>query len=84
SLLLGLIIVKKTNIKLIDGLFGSVPGGLSQVAILSEETKEVDTGTIVFMQTIRVILVILLIPFLTMYFIKREASLNSPAPEVGT
>jgi uncharacterized protein len=83
SLLLGLIIVKKTNIKLIDGLFGSVPGGLSQVAILSEETKEIDTGTIVFMQTIRVILVILLIPFLTMYFIKPEASMNSPATEVG-
>ncbi|MCA0172517.1 AbrB family transcriptional regulator [Bacillus sp. RAR_GA_16] len=75
SLLLGLIIVKKTNVNVIDGLFGSVPGGLSQVAILSEETKEVDTGTIVFMQTIRVVLVIVTIPFLTMYVIKPEYAL---------
>ncbi|WP_347551094.1 AbrB family transcriptional regulator [Pseudalkalibacillus hwajinpoensis] len=82
SLFLGLLLVKKANVKLVDGLFGSVPGGLSQVAILSEETKEVDTGLIVFMQTIRVVLVILVIPFLTMYFIKPGSMMQgSPMTE---
>ncbi|MBL0388291.1 AbrB family transcriptional regulator [Tumebacillus sp. ITR2] len=48
-----------------SGVFGSVPGGLTQMVVLSEEVEEADPTVVTFMQTIRVIAVIFLVPFLT-------------------
>ncbi|KEO83875.1 AbrB family transcriptional regulator [Tumebacillus flagellatus] len=50
---------------LASGVFGSVPGGLTQMVVLAEDVKEADTTVVVFMQTIRVIAVIFIVPFLT-------------------
>ncbi|TLS36867.1 AbrB family transcriptional regulator [Pseudalkalibacillus caeni] len=74
SFLIGMMFVKSTNLSLGDALFGSIPGGLSQVAALSEETEEIDTGMIVILQTVRVVTVIMVIPFLTINVIHHNSA----------
>ncbi|MCI1694487.1 AbrB family transcriptional regulator [Aneurinibacillus aneurinilyticus] len=48
-------------------VYGSVPGGLSQMLVLSEETERVDVTIVAFMQTIRLLAVIFFVPFLTIH-----------------
>ncbi|MDN4072218.1 AbrB family transcriptional regulator [Fictibacillus terranigra] len=74
--------VKHIRMDLASSIFGSVPGGMSQVVVMSEETKEVDTTTVVLMQTIRSLSVIFFVPFLTIHGIGGEVR-PSAAPEVN-
>ncbi|MFT9849025.1 AbrB family transcriptional regulator [Aneurinibacillus sp. REN35] len=67
SLSLGMIIAKRLGADIATGIFGSVPGGLSQMLILSEEAEAVDETMVAFMQTVRVMAVIFLVPFLTVH-----------------
>ncbi|RBW68628.1 AbrB family transcriptional regulator [Bacillus taeanensis] len=67
SLFIGSLMIKKSNIGVANGIFGSIPGGLSQIVVLSEETKEVDETIVIFMQTIRAIVVIFSVPFLIIH-----------------
>lgn len=71
-LVLAKLTVKHIGIDLASSIFGSVPGGMSQVVVMSEETKEVDTTTVVLMQTIRSVSVIFFVPFLTVHGIGGE------------
>lgn len=84
SLLLGLGLAKKAKIGQASGLFGSVPGGLSQVLMVSEETEEIDKTTVTLMQTIRATAVIFLVPFITIHgFGEHGPSSASVLPELG-
>lgn len=56
---------KFSGTNVLSGVFGSVPGGLTQMVVLSEEVEEADATVVTFMQTIRVIAVIFIVPFLT-------------------
>ncbi|WP_185819633.1 AbrB family transcriptional regulator [Salibacterium salarium] len=67
SLIIGSIVFKKMGMKWADVIFGSIPGGLSQVAALSEEVKQVDSTKVIFMQMIRIITVIFVVPFLVVH-----------------
>ncbi|WP_185819510.1 AbrB family transcriptional regulator [Salibacterium salarium] len=67
SLLIGSVVFKKLGMKWADVIFGSIPGGLSQVAALSEEVKQVDSTKVIFMQMIRIITVIFVVPFLVVH-----------------
>ncbi|KIL46228.1 AbrB family transcriptional regulator [Jeotgalibacillus campisalis] len=49
-------------------LLGSFPGGLSQMVLLSEEVRGAQTSAVALMQTIRILLVITVVPFLVTYF----------------
>ncbi|WP_286883132.1 AbrB family transcriptional regulator [Aneurinibacillus sp. UBA3580] len=74
SLSLGVIIARRLGVDIASGVFGSVPGGLSQMLVLSEETERVDATMVAFMQTIRVLAVIFFVPFLTVHGLGRQVS----------
>ncbi|SFL49108.1 AbrB family transcriptional regulator [Salibacterium qingdaonense] len=67
SILIGSLVFKKMGMKWADIIFGSIPGGLSQVAALSEEVQQVDATKVLFMQMIRIITVIFTVPFLVVH-----------------
>lgn len=67
SMAMGYYVAKAAKVGGMSGFFGSVPGGLSQMVTLGEEVKGVDATVVTFMQTIRVISVVFLVPFLTLH-----------------
>lgn len=64
---------KWTNISYSTALLGSFPGGLSQMVILSEEMKDADEAVVAFMQTIRIMMVITVVPFLVLHVVVKES-----------
>ncbi|WP_010273168.1 AbrB family transcriptional regulator [Paenibacillus senegalensis] len=67
SLFMGWVLARWMKISLSTAIIGTIPGGLSQVAVLAEEVKDADPGTVIVMQTIRVLTVIFLVPFLAFH-----------------
>lgn len=67
SLIMGWVLAHWMKISLPTAIIGTIPGGLSQMAVLAEEVKGADPGTITLMQTIRVLTVIFLVPFLAFH-----------------
>lgn len=84
SLSLGAWVAYRTGLTLPSGVFGSVPGGLSQMLVLSEEVEEVDATVVAFMQTIRVMSVIFAVPFLTIHGIGAEQAMPIASSSGGT
>lgn len=62
SLLLAFIVAKITGINMSTAILGSFPGGLSQMVIVGEEMKRANEAIIAFMQTLRILLVIISVP----------------------
>ncbi|MBM4761753.1 AbrB family transcriptional regulator [Bacillus sp. B15-48] len=73
SIGMGLMIIRNTNLDKNSVLVGSVPGGLSQMLIIGQEMKGANLSVIVFLQVIRILLVVLFVPFLTVYGIEGNA-----------
>lgn len=69
----GIIIAKKLKLNLGTAMLGSFPGGLSQMVVLSEELKNVNGTVVAFMQTLRVILVISIVPWLVTHVLSNDA-----------
>lgn len=67
SLAIGWLFSKWMNVSLATGIIGSVPGGLSQMAVLGEELRTADVTTVTFMQTVRLLTVIFVVPFLALH-----------------
>jgi len=67
SLLVGYWIARKAKIGTTTGIFASMPGGLSQMVLLSSEVRDVNSTIVTFMQTFRVLAVIFVVPSITMY-----------------
>ncbi|MDG5470975.1 AbrB family transcriptional regulator [Jeotgalibacillus sp. ET6] len=59
---------KNTEYPYQTALLGSFPGGLSQMVLLSEEVKGAQPSAVALMQTIRILLVITVVPFLVTFF----------------
>ncbi|WP_180994096.1 AbrB family transcriptional regulator [Bacillus sp. Marseille-P3661] len=55
-------VAKITDINLPSSVMGTTPGGLTQMVLLSEEIKGADQTIVTFMQTIRMLAVIFLVP----------------------
>lgn len=67
-----------TGLSLTTSLFGSIPGGLTQMAALCEDMEDADGAAITLMQTVRVITVVFLVPFFALHGIAdRVNSANS-------
>jgi len=64
SLFIGYIIHRRTDISLSTCIIGSVPGGLTQMVVLSEEIADTDLTVVTFMQTIRLLSTVFIVPFL--------------------
>ncbi len=63
-----------TNVDLATSLMGSMPGGLSQMAMICEEVDAADAGTVILMQTIRMVTVVFVVPFLVLHGLASQVS----------
>lgn len=66
ALLFSFFIPRLTHISFSSCILGSIPGGLSQMAILSDEIEDADVSVVTFMQTIRLLTVVFVVPFLVL------------------
>lgn len=69
---------RQTGITLQSSVIGSIPGGLTQMVVLSEEIEGADKTVVSFMQTIRLLTVIFVVPFLAAHGLA-----DSAAPGAG-
>ena len=64
SMLLGYFTHRQTGISFTTGMLGSVPGGFSQMVIMSEEIADADVSVVSFMHTVRLLSVLFVVPYL--------------------
>ena len=64
----GLLLVRLTGLSVQDGVLGSMPGGLTQMVLLADETPGADPGNVAILQTARLIVVLYTVPFLAAWF----------------
>lgn len=55
---------RRTGISLSSSMLGSMPGGFTQMVVLSEEIENADMAVVSFFQTMRLLLVLLAVPFI--------------------
>lgn len=79
TILLGYLLSKLAGISLSTALIGSIPGGLTQMVVLSEEIKGADATAVTFMQTIRVFAVIFIVPFIATHGISDSGGQSAAA-----
>jgi membrane AbrB-like protein len=63
----GYIVGKFLDLHLATSLLGSMPGGLSQMAMICEDVEGSDTAIVTLMQTVRVITTVFFVPFLVLH-----------------
>ena len=66
-ILTGYVTHRRTGISLASGMLGSMPGGLMQMVVLTEEIKDTDMTVVTFMQTVRVLAVVFIVPVVATY-----------------
>lgn len=57
----------QTGVSLTSSLLGSTPGGLSQMIILCDEFEDADLSAVSVLQTVRLLSVIFIVPFLAIH-----------------
>lgn len=72
---------RHTKINFTSCLLGCVPGGLSQMVILADEIRDADLTAVTIMQTLRMLSVVFVIPFLTIHVL---AGSSHAAASAGT
>ncbi|GAB7054364.1 MULTISPECIES: AbrB family transcriptional regulator [Paenibacillus] len=63
----GYLLYRKLNLSPMNAVFGCMPGGLNHIIALSGESKQIDLTTVVLMQTIRVLTVTFIVPFIALH-----------------
>jgi uncharacterized protein len=66
-----------TGINISSAVMGTTPGGLSQMVVLSEDIKGADSTIVTFMQTIRMLTVIFIVPTLSIHAFSSGETQNS-------
>lgn len=74
SLLVGWFTSRRTGVGIINGLLGSVPGGLSQIAVVCEEIEGADVAIVTLMQITRLLTVVFTVPLLAIYGLANDIS----------
>lgn len=85
SSLIALIVSKLSRIDYPTILTGSIPGGLSQMIMLAEETKGIDITVVTVLQVTRQMMIILLVPvyiFNPFFGVKPSVLTNAHHPEM--
>ncbi|MGO1058933.1 AbrB family transcriptional regulator [Planococcus sp. FY231025] len=72
SILLGLLFMKMVDESLATSLLGSIPGGLAQMVVIAEDVKSANITVVTMMQTIRIFMVVTIVPFFTVFLKGRE------------
>ncbi len=67
SLAAGYLTHRQTGLTLATSVLATVPGGLSQMVVLSEEIAGADVAVVTLMQTLRMLSVVFTVPFLTIH-----------------
>lgn len=70
ALLLSFVFMKLSGESIATSVLGSLPGGLSQMVLLSEEVKSANSTVVMLMQMFRIFVVITIVPFLTAWIPK--------------
>lgn len=73
-IVLALIIYKPMNVSPASAILGSVPGGMTQMVIMCDDIEEADITIVTFMQTIRYISVVVIVPFIVLNGLAENAS----------
>ena len=76
SLGIGYITHKRSGIDLSSCLLGSVPGGLSQMVLLSQENPRANTTIVTFMQSARLLASLFVVPFLALHGLSDTVVVN--------
>ena len=85
GLVLAYFVSKVTDITIPSAVMGTTPGGLSQMVVLSEEIKGADSTIVTFMQTIRMLTVIFIVPILSIHALSNDGTQNSqPTVDIVT
>jgi hypothetical protein len=79
---IGYITHRRTGISLASGMLGSIPGGLAQMVLMSEEIENADVAVVTFMQMMRVLTVVFSLPFIAAYGIGPMPGGLPPPPAV--
>lgn len=58
---------RQTGISLASSLLGSTPGGLSQMVVICDEFEGADLTVVSMMQTVRLLMVLFIVPFLAIH-----------------
>ena len=64
SLGIALIISKVSRLDFQSALLGSIPGGMTQIILLAEETKGINLAAVTLIQAIRLMIIVIMIPLL--------------------
>ncbi len=75
---------KKTSINLPSSLLGSIPGGLSQMPVLSREIPGADISVVTLMQAMRQLSVVFFVPFLAIHGLSDSSVLTPTVPALTT
>lgn len=73
-LLGGILANRFTGTSLATSLLGSMPGGMSQISTICEDLKNIDVAAVTFMQTVRMLTVVSIVPFLALHGFADTAS----------
>lgn len=79
----GWLMERRTQINLVSCLMGCVPGGLSQMVVLADEIPEADLTAVTIMQTLRMLSVVCIIPFLAVNMLPHDAGGDMAALAAG-
>lgn len=71
---IGLLFARLTGLSVQDGVLGSMPGGLTQMVLVADETPGANAGNVAIMQTARLVVVLYTVPFLAAWFAGRSAA----------
>lgn len=69
---------KWSKLSLKSMVLGTIPGGLGQIVVFAEEEKDVDLAAITYFHIIRLILVVIFVPFIVSGHIVSKSSINTP------
>ncbi|GAB4074660.1 AbrB family transcriptional regulator [Barrientosiimonas marina] len=83
SLLLGWFFSKLTGLDLASCMIGAIPGGLSQIMVLLDEIKGLNPTIIMFLQSMRVMMIVIVVPITAVYLFGGGAG-TAPGAEADT
>lgn len=85
--IMAMLVSKFTTTSFPSAVMGTTPGGLSQMVVLSEEIKGAEPTIVTFMQTIRMLTVIFIVPTLAIHAFSTtgavSAALESPVSQAN-
>jgi len=64
---IGYITHRRAGISLASSMLGSIPGGLAQMVLMTEEIEDADITVVTFLQITRVLAVVFSVPFIAAY-----------------